>query len=586
MTTTRVAPIVGEGVHTEVDGCVLSIDRPLPFICVVRDDDDIAGLVAGQSSYLFASRRANASDVLASVVRELTDRFGTVLVLELWSGSEALRVHATPDDADSATVRCLREALDDISATELNTTDAPSPPDTHPVLSHDDVRKAGCLILGLEVPATFVDAVTGERLPLVYRELQAKLQSALNRAFFEFASVQTSLQVQDYRALGRERVGDSVLAVDSALVEIAEQLDFLLAVTPVNTDEAWVEFQASDFETAPSLHYRPLRIDPDEIKRRLFEIDVETVEDPTLAALFRSKRHELDRVLTMLESRDSEAFFGGSLQLYGGVSDEVSTFARQVLERIRETERASSDEPLVGAEEIAARAHEEVSSYAGVNSTVEIRDDVPAILVANGNVLIGSRLLVPASRVDALLAHEVGTHVVTHANGAEQKIRQLQVGLPGYEQTQEGLATLAEYVVGGLTAHRLATIAGRVMAVSSLCGGASFVETFRMLTRDWEFTNAAAFTISTRVHRCGGLTKDAIYLRGLSEVLTYLGSGGAVDVLLVGKLPLQDVGMVEELLWRNVLRPATVRPRWVDGERMEDVRAGKTVSDLAEEVCS
>ena len=47
----------------------------------------------------------------------------------------------------------------------------------------------------------------------------------------------------------------------------------------------------------------------------------------------------------------------------------------------------------------------------------------------------------------ALLHHEVGTHLVTHVNGTHQPIKVLGVGLAGYDETQEGLAVLAEYLV-------------------------------------------------------------------------------------------------------------------------------------------
>ena len=52
----------------------------------------------------------------------------------------------------------------------------------------------------------------------------------------------------------------------------------------------------------------------------------------------------------------------------------------------------------------------------------------------------------------ALLQHEIGTHVVTHVNGSRQPLRLLGAGLAGYDETQEGLAVFAEYLVGGLTA--------------------------------------------------------------------------------------------------------------------------------------
>ena len=66
------------------------------------------------------------------------------------------------------------------------------------------------------------------------------------------------------------------------------------------------------------------------------------------------------------------------------------------------------------------------------------------------------------ARVGASLQHEVGTHLVTYYNGLEQPLRLLHVGLAGYDETQEGLAVLAEYLVGGLSRSRLRTLAERV----------------------------------------------------------------------------------------------------------------------------
>ena len=57
--------------------------------------------------------------------------------------------------------------------------------------------------------------------------------------------------------------------------------------------------------------------------------------------------------------------------------------------------------------------------------------------------------------VGALLQHEVGTHLVTHVNGSAQPIKVLGTGFAGYDETQEGLAVLAEIACGGLTAFRL-----------------------------------------------------------------------------------------------------------------------------------
>ncbi len=598
------------GVRHAVPGGTLHIDRPLPFICVVRrppgDVTGLEGLVHGLGSYLVASDEQTSTNdlrrLLDAVLRALADRFGSVLALELWSGGHpegvgerwTFRVHAAEPDRDSSTVACLVDALRDVDlhgmrpAAKVVTTAEPSPDHLAPVLLPHDATKSGCVFLGLEVPPLYIDPDTGRRFPLMYRDLQASLSGALRRAFFEFATVQTTFEVKDFRALGPRSILDPARIADEHLVELAEEIDFLLMVTPVDSERVWSEFASSSYADEPTFHYRPLPFDPDVMKRRLFDIELEGIEDPTLAAVFRAKRRELDRQLTMLEDRDTSTFLPGSVQLYDRAEDELCDLATTILERAASSAGANSDEASADAHTIAGRARDELSLYGDMQCVVQIRDDIPGILVDEGNLLIGESVHVSADRLDALLQHEIGTHVVTHANGAEQPLRLFRVGLPGYEQTQEGLATLAEYVVGGFNSSRLATLAARVLAVRAVLDGASFVETFRILREGWGFVAASAFGIAMRVHRSGGLTKDAIYLRGLNGLLGYVASGGRLESLLVGKLALDHIDIVEELLWRGVLHPPKIRPRWLDHPdadgRLAGIREGKTMAELVAEV--
>ena len=200
--------------------------------------------------------------------------------------------------------------------------------------------------------------------------------------------------------------------------------------------------------------------------------------------------------------------------------------------------------------------------------------------------MIGHQTRIPASRVEALLQHEVGTHVLTYFNGRAQPFQQLYTGLAGYEELQEGLAVLAEYLVGGLSRPRLRLLAGRVVAARCLIEGATFIETFRELTRTYGFGQRTAFTMTVRIYRSGGLTKDAVYLRGLIGVLDYLKKGGKLEPLFVGKIMGDHIPIIQELQARQVLRPVPLRPRYMDQlqttQRLERLRNGLTVLDLSE----
>ena len=133
-----------------------------------------------------------------------------------------------------------------------------------------------------------------------------------------------------------------------------------------------------------------------------------------------------------------------------------------------------------------------------------------------------------------------------------------------YESLQEGLAILAEYLAGGLSRPRLRLLAGRVIAVQSIYQGADFIETFRILHDQYGFGQGAAFDIAMRVYRGGGYTKDAVYLRGLKKLLSYIAQGGDLELLLIGKISHEQLALVEELRWRKVLTPAVLRPRYLD----------------------
>ena len=75
-------------------------------------------------------------------------------------------------------------------------------------------------------------------------------------------------------------------------------------------------------------------------------------------------------------------------------------------------------------------------------------------------------------------------HLLTYFNGSAQGLRLFRSGLAGYEGVQEGLAVLAEYLVGGMTIARLRLIAARVVACAAMLGGRVFRRNLPALVRD------------------------------------------------------------------------------------------------------
>ncbi len=352
------------------------------------------------------------------------------------------------------------------------------------------------------------------------------------------------------------------LAVDHRLALLSQSFRFLLEVTPVDADDLRDDFLEGR-DPDPGFTYRELDTDPDVVRAELDAVDVSEVEDPVLGQLLRAKHREMELQLDMLEARDTDDFLPLSVELYGGVSPSLRTQAETLLASITRTE--AGDEAL-DAEEFLALAEDEIAHYRDedpdLDMHAEIRTDVNGVMVSGDTLLIGPETKVQRARAQALLHHEVGTHLVTQANGSHQPIKVLGVGLAGYDETQEGLAVLAEIACGGLTAFRLRQLASRVVTVHRMIGGASFAEAHEALVAD-DFPEHSAWTTVMRVYRSGGMTKDAIYLRGLVELLEHLGADGSLDQLWLGKFSLRDLPLIGDLEDRGLLRPPRVLPRYL-----------------------
>ncbi len=591
----------------------IHIDRQLPFLVLYRPhggraDPLLRRLVSAEASYLIAPTDPASAAFVQKLVRRVAVTqagvFGGYLIIEVWES------RAVPDDSDTAqpgfeivvdkkllrtpSVVELVRRLENVrilgrkAAVRTRSTGRLGPNGHGPIVPAAAAREANIHQAGIALDPVWRDAETGDEFPLVRRALVRQVSRSIQQAAFEFATEETSSRPLHYHALGRRAVVRAVREVDAQLASVAESFDLLLTVTPMNAEQAFRQFRRSKYTKPPRFEYRPHNVDPALLKRKLFDIRIERVEDPTLDLLFREKRAELELKLSLISDRLTPRFLPTSVALYGAVADELVKTARQLLDEV--PDRSSGGGRRIGATAFAAAAEEQLKYYRSMDSSisprVEIRDDISSLTVSSGNLLVGESMRIPASRVDALLHHEVGTHVVTYWNGLAQPLRLLGSGLARHDELQEGLAVFAEYLVGGLTPGRMHTLAARVLAADAVADGGDFLDVFRMLRNDVGLAARTSFLIAMRVVRGGGYVKDAAYLRGLQAVVDYVRAGGRIETLLVGKIAPEHTGVIEELQRREVLRPPPLRPRFLDHPdshyRIERVRAGMELAKLVD----
>ena len=581
------------------------VDRWLPFIILNRGDEGRASLarrIAIESpSYLVwpTDDDQSALEAMREVISAMASKGDRLLVISLddrpvefeEEGSEALPDFAAQlasgDEGDvGRAAGVLAAAMRDINI-DLRHCKVERTPFA-PLLpkSFDRALNAiqGVERLGLRVPQIHRRPEGGE-YPGIAHDLATGIGDAILRAACAFLDDGKTRAPVHYRALGRSAYLAAAFKADRKLDKVARSFDFLLSVSPIDTDKAFDRFIAEGESKPPHFHYRPLTVDPDQAKRQLYAIDFRALEDPLLEQLLSEKRHELDAQLTMLATRNTPAFQSASIFLYGVINADLLEDAMSILAG------GGSSRPRgesIGAGEVAAAAATLARSYRAVDPAfapdIQVRDDIAGLMVSGSRLYVGSNIVVPANRLQALLAHEVSIHLLTHFNGAAQRLAIFRTGLAGYEGIQEGLGVFAEWATGGLTRSRLRLLAARVVAVAAMERGAGFIEVYRTLTRDHGFSRRGAFGISARVFRSGGFAKDAIYLQGFRAITSLVAAGAPLNPFWLGKIALAHVPAIEELLQRELVRPPLFKPSFLEDEtaakRIAGLRQAKSFPDM------
>ena len=582
-------------------GGVLHIEKELPYLIIYRqipNDPETHRMVISESSYLIigTSDFSGYQKLLFELSNVLSTKFKSFLLLELYSGEQASKsfIIKGPEKKLPTTLKVLKDELDLINSTfsglylktEIKDTSHRQAEGEKDLISIEEAKQSGALLLGLEIPPIYRDE-TSKTYPVFFRNFRDFINRAVHIAIFDYIRVQTSCGVASYNALGRKYLKDKVFEIDKKLADIEKSYQFLWLVSPVNIHEIKETFIGSNYEDLLDYHYRLLPIDPDVLKRKLYNLKIEDIDDPAMSYLFREKREELDQQITMLSERGTKNFLYDSVRLYQGIDPHLCNEAKQILETVSEVEYTDSDQNL-DSKAFSSLARKEFDFFRGQDENfkckIHIRKDVNIMMVSQGELYIPEDYKLSEIDARGLIQHEVGTHVLTYHNGLQQPLKQLSIGLADYDPLQEGLAVMSEYLVDALTPNRLRTLAGRVIAGEAVTQGGDFQEIFRLLTNTYNFSPERAFNITSRIMQGGGFLKDIIYLKGLVDLRKYLQEGGDYESLLTGKFALKHTKIIEELTDRKVLKTGALRPSYLLKEestkKIKLIRDGLPISQM------
>ncbi len=339
-------------------------------------------------------------------------------------------------------------------------------------------------------------------------------------------------------------------AIDQQLHSLVRNINILEAVTPLNYAQQKTLFFEQHYSAVPSFVYRENSISPFALKRSLFNLPLEKIQDADLQQLYLSVIDSYVDKIDQFKSIGSDEFLYDSMRYYGEPSEKDIRNAQFILHL--------PEQPGDADEMLDAFAIRDIltAMVDKENYTWEMQFDdtmIAKALVSGTRVRLNSKAKASTTDALALAHHELGVHLVTSLNGNKQPLRILSLGCPMNTMTQEGLAILSEYLSGNLTLQRLKVLALRVIAVKSMVEDKDFRSTFLILKEKYHVDDELAYTITARVYRGGGYTKDYLYLKGFSLVLNAYEQEKNFNNLLAGKTSLEFLPLITRLIDKQLL---------------------------------
>ncbi len=546
-----------EAINIEKENLEVCMNSNLPYVLLHRyhnePPDKLKNLLKSISSSLMVrDDYDNLEKTMGEISGSISKKFNSFLILELMisSGNKDLEIFSLFDHTD-ITTSTLQKALEDMETNTLPVTireEDESP--LKPPLNRNNRKDNGVFWIGLNLPASLFTGHNSE-------SLIEQFTDAFKKVIFKFIRIQTSNHFSHYLMHDNDKLDDNVKRIDKELADVSEEMNFLLNTTPVNENAAWEEFKSRNFKKEPQFTYRMIKFDPEKVKERLFDLDMDGIKGTTIDYILRQKRIQLEIELTLLQSREAVGAKFLGHYLYSVPDEKEMEAAWEILDNVKD-DIEEQEEETVSCHEFAEIAQPEIdylrSEFKNKSIATEVRNDIVGLMVNKTTVYISEGMSIKKSRVAPLIQHEIGTHILTYCNGLRQPIKQLYTGFAGYNTLQEGLAVLSEYFVGGLTASRLRLLAARVVAVDCLVKGKTFTETYSLLVEKYNFPKELSFNLTMRIYRGGGLIKDTVYLRGVLQLLKYLQNGGNLELLFTGKFALHYVPLISKFLDQGVLK--------------------------------
>jgi uncharacterized protein (TIGR02421 family) len=341
----------------------------------------------------------------------------------------------------------------------------------------------------------------------------------------------------------------SLFEIDANINRLVKNIELLNYINPQNIASEKKKFFAAKYNYEPQFNYPKIRFNGYKLHRLFFSQRLERIEDDDIRQLYEDIIYEYSGLIECIETiGQGRKFYFNSLKSFGTPTERSLENAKFIL-RFDDSEFNEELLPMYNAQE-ARDYFDDFSKRYDFKYRIKISNNLSAAAMVLNNtqtLVLRKSHKFSLNQLKVLTNHEIGVHMVTTFNGLNQPLKVFSNGFPNNVETQEGLAVYSEFMSGCLTIERLKELAFRVIAVDSLHKGYTFSDTFHLLHNQHKLNRDKAFSITLRVHRGGGFTKDHLYLKGIRNIYKYANSGEDLGLLLTGKVSQEYVSTIKKL---------------------------------------
>jgi len=344
--------------------------------------------------------------------------------------------------------------------------------------------------------------------------------------------------------------------IDAKVCEVDKQIKLLSYINPRNLTEQKALFLANS-GFSPRFFYKELDLDFAQMRNDLKKIPAVNHE---LYPLFADKIKELELKLMMLEARGSTDFGSLSQAVFGKITRHLYQEALKFIKQ-NETNLIPDQSPEIDTKKAVEILKEFLQGHNLGHWQIKILDDSVADIqvTKRDSILVKEGAKFRMNRLQALLVHEIGTHVFRYENGKIQPLRILERGTAHYLRTEEGLAIWNQNQLGLTLGDKFLTPAYQIVTLY-MAQKMGFHDLYHYLKSTFNLVDELAWKLCLKAKRgyedssaVGAFTKDSVYFMGIREIERFVNKGGDIADLYVGKISVPDLPLVQKI---EGLRPA------------------------------